>query len=247
MKNITIEFYNREANYILLSDFNDVLEYAEILGNKVRKAAYDMIQSKLPPDRLDHLGGLGGVAATAAKFRGTSPLLELGGMADEKIGRFIRYISEGEKIMVNCNGGYCFVTPDTKILRESPYEELECTTYVVNSGTKVINLENDPELESYTVDYLSKVDPNYSYVCNLRDFSRSQLVNIFKEFKTNGGESAFLYTTGADIEQIHNYCEALVEGGITKIDFEFNSGISDELRSTLDIIAETMEITVKEL
>ena len=132
-------------------------------------------------------------------------------------------------------------------MRERPYDPTEETTYEINENTKFINLENDADLERHTIKHLKKVDPNYSYVCNLRSFSFDELVDIFRKFKANGGEAAYLYTTGFDIDQVHEYCEALQEAGITKIDFEFNSGITDQLQEALDTIAENMSISVKEV
>ena len=64
---------------------------------------------------------------------------------------------------------------------------------------------------------------------------------------TNGGETAYLYTTGFDVDQVFEYSYALQEAGITKIDFEFNSGITDKLQDALDTLAETMTVCVKEV
>ena len=255
MKSITIDFFGQEANYLLLQNVDDVMEYGErILQRDACIAAQRMLKTGLEPSQFDHLithDGPGGIIANAyyksSMGSGVSALFEAGIVSDEKIERLLGYIEQGEEIMINNVGGFCFRTPQTKILREGPYDPMEEATYVINENTKFINLENDAELERHTVKHLEKVDPNYSYVCNLRGYSKEELVGIFSQFKANGGETAYLYTTGFDIPQIHEYCEALQKAGINKIDFEFNSGISDELQEALDIISEYMEISVKEV
>lgn len=252
MKNVTIDFYGKEANYLLLEDVEDVMEYAETLQINVGIAAQRMIKSNLKPEQFDHLvtkdgpGGLINSAYHAAWFRGTSVLLELGFSADSKIQRLLGHAAQGEQIMINSIGGYCFRTPETKILRESPYVATITSNHVINENTKFINLENDSELEKHTIKHLEEVDPNYSYVLNLRSYEQADLIKVFKEFKANGGEAAYLYTTGFDVNQIHDYCDALHAAGINKIDFEFNSGIPEELQRALDIISKKMDINVKE-
>ena len=139
------------------------------------------------------------------------------------------------------------MTPNTKVLSNEPYDPTEEATYEIKENTKYINLENDAELEKHTLKHFKEVDPNYSYVCNLRSFSQAELIKIFKEFKANGGETAYLYTTGFDVDQVFEYSYALQEAGITKIDFEFNSGITDKLQDALDTLGETMTVSAKEV
>lgn len=254
MKSITIDFYGNEADYILLENVDDVIEYNEtILQRDAGIAAQRMLKTSLKPDQFDHLitqDGPGGIIAAAyskAKFVASSPLLEVGITSDSKIARMLSHAAQGEQIMINEVGGYCFRTPETKILREGPYSPFEHATYVIKENTKYINLENDAVLEDHTIKHLRKVDKFYSYITNLRSFSKEDLVKVFNEFKANGGEAAYLYTTGFDVDQVHEYCEALQEAGITKIDFEFNSGITVKLQEALDTIAENMSISVKEV
>jgi len=240
MKSITIDFYGKEADYILLEDVDDVIEYNEtVLQRDAGIAAQRMLKTSLKPDQFDHLitkDGPGGIIATSyykASFVESSPLLEVGITSDAKIARLLGHAAQGEQIMINNVGGYCFRTPNTKIIREEPYAPFESATYVIKENTKFINLENDAVLEDHTIKHLRKVDKNYSYVTNLRSFSQVDLVKVFEEFKANGGEAAYLYTTGFDVDQVHEYCEALQEAGITKIDFEFNSGDSHKYLSIL--------------
>jgi len=254
MKSITIDFYGKEADYLLLQDVDDVMEYGtKILQRDACIAAQRMLKTGLQPDQFDHLithDGPGGIIANAyyksSMGSGVAAVFEAGIVSDEKIERLLGHVSNGEEVMINKVGGFCFRTPDTKILREGPYDPMEEAAYVINDDTKFINLENDAELEKHTIKYLEKVDPNYSYVCNLRSFSSQQLEDIFRMFKSKGGEAAYLYTTGFDIPQIHDYCRALRRAGVDKIDFEFNSGITDELQDAIDTISEKMEVRVWE-
>lgn len=250
MKAITIDFYGKEADYILLEDVDDVLEYAVDLADSTETAATRMIKSNLPPERFDHLASndkIGGQIAAAAQLtfiRGGSAIAELGIMAHDKIQRFMNYVLKGEQIMLNKNGGFCFLTENTKILREAPYAFTKESTHTIRENTTYINLENDADLEQHTIDHLSKIDPNYSYITSLRNYEVSDLIDVFKEFKTNGGSVAYLYTTGFDLQQIHDYCSALRTAGIKKIEFEFNAGISEDLQETLDDISKQMTVTL---
>lgn len=250
MKAITIDFYGKEADYILLEDINDVLDYAEHLYGDVEIAAERMIKSDLPPERFDHLvandrvGAMIGGAAYKANILGGAAIQEVCHMANDKITSMSKFALKGEQIMVNKNGGYCFLDEKTKILHSEPHVLTREDTYTIRENTTYINLENDSVLEKHTNTYLSKIDPNYSWIASLRNYDSSELIDIFKTFKANGGSIAYVYTTGFDVPQVHMYCSALKYAGITEVHFEFNAGIEDKLRSALDqIAAEGMNIT----
>ncbi len=253
MKAITIDFYGQPANYILLENIDDVLEYADDLCHSVEEGAQRMIKSNLPPERFDHLcatdkvGNLIRGAVMKTQITGGASILELGHQANDKIQRMINCSLDGEQIMLNSMGGYCFLTDDTVILSKEDYEFTREPTHVIKDNTKFINLENDAMLEQHTIDHLSKIDPNFSHVCSLRNYSQSELIEVFKEFKSKGGESGYIYTTGFDITQVEEYCAAFQAAGITKIDFEFNAGIKPELQRTLDTLSEKFDITIKEV
>ncbi len=250
MKAITIDFYGKEADYVLLENIDDVLEYAEHHCSDVETAAARMIKSNLPPERFDHLassdsiGQLIAGAVYKTQMNGGSSILEIGVMADEKILRMMKWSLEGEKIMLNHVGGYCFLNENTKILREESYEFTNEPTHVINDNTTYINLENDSDLEQHTIDYLSKIDPNYSYITNLRNYETSDLIDVFKEFVSKGGSIGYIYTTGFDTQQIHQYCSAFKAAGITDIHFEFNAGIADDLQATLDQLREDDDLSI---
>lgn len=251
MKAITIDHYGEEADYILLEDIEDVIAYGEYHIGDVEIAAATIIKSNLPNDRLDHLYGSNGRisgmisgAVMKSKIKGGVPIFELGQMADERILRLLKWSAAGEQIMLNHNGGFCFLNEDTVILREKPYEFTREDTHKIKPNTTYINLENDQELEQHTIDYLSKKDPNYSYVCGLRNYSKPELTDVFKKFKKNGGSIAYIYTTGMDVPQIEEYCAALKAAEITNIHFEFNAGVGSDLQETLDRLAEDDALTV---
>ena len=150
-------------------------------------------------------------------------------MADQKIKNMLDSVQAGETLLVNSVGGYCpFTEGYHKIIEESEYVAIRKRTYVINKNTKYINLENDPELEEHTIKYLTSIDPNYSYICELRNYNIEELVEIFKDFQDNGGDTVYVYTTGMDVPQMYDYTEAIVQSGIKKVEFEFNAGYDME-------------------
>lgn len=253
MKAITIDFYGQTADYILLQNIDDVLEYADDLCASAEEGAERMIKSNLPPERFDHLcatdkvGNLIRAAVMKTQVLGGSSILEIGHHANNKIQRMINHSLAGEQLMLNNMGGYCFLKDNTVILSEEDYEFTKEPTHVIKDNTKFINLENDAVLEQHTIDHLSKIDPNFSHVCSLRNYSQSELIEVLEEFKSKGGESGYIYTTGFDVKQVQEYCAAFQAAGITKIDFEFNAGIEPELQRSLDELSETFDITIKEV
>lgn len=102
-------------------------------------------------------------------------------------------------------------------------------TYTVNKPTTFINLENDPFLERYVVEKLGKLDPNFSFVTNLGRFGVDDLTHVFTEFKSNGGTTVFMYTTGTNVQQMYDYVKAAKRAGITTFYFKFNAGINDAI------------------
>ena len=88
-------------------------------------------------------------------------------------------------------------------------------------------------MEDFAKKYLSKKDECYSYVLNLYSFSQEELRAIFEEFKQEGGEILYVYTTGLNVPQMYAYTEAAMKAGIKNFEFDFNSGINDDIKTYL--------------
>jgi len=222
--------FDEETSYIEIKTGEDLAEYADSLSHNVDNAITRLITSKVPIDRWDHMitrddqGGVLAGAVLTAQVRGSNPIYELGPMFDGKIASMREYLLEGETVLVNDSGGYCFYNPDYHtILRTEEYTTPDKFKYKINEDTKYINLENDPKLEDNAVNYLKKVDPNYSWVTNLYNIDNDTLVDILKEFQCASGEVVYVYTTGTNVEQMYDYCRCIIDAGIKKVEFKFSA------------------------
>lgn len=232
MKQVQIKTkFGELADYIQLKTINDVHEYMEHLGHDVSEAIAKLIRSDIMPENWDHVrmsGSKGGVlraSVMTAYVKETNPLYEIDSLIQTKLMNMMKEIVKGEVVLVNMNGGYCTFSEDYHtILCEVEFDDTPKDTSVINKNTKYINLENDPELEKRTIEYLSQQDKNYSYVLNLRNYDVAALTEIFKSFVQNGGEVVYVYTTGLDVQQMFDYSEALIAAGIKHVEFEFNCG-----------------------
>ena len=70
-------------------------------------------------------------------------------------------------------------------------------------STKWINLENDPKLESYTIENLGSIDNKFSYILKSGSLSQIDIIDILNKFKSNGGTGIWQYTTGMYIQIIY--------------------------------------------
>jgi len=233
MKQVTVEDkFGQTIDYMMISSPDDFAEYAESLGRDVEKTCARLINSDVPPDRWDHMirrngaDSVVGLGIYRAKLFGGSIFPLITDSMAEKLLNMSRSLDEGEILLVNEVGGYCTYKDDYHtILTEGEY--LVPDTYTIKKNTKYINLENDPDLEQHTIDYLNKVDENFSFVLNLREYPYARLTNVFKEFMENGGDTVYVYTTGLDVPQMLDYSAAIIDSGLKKVVFEFNCGKND--------------------
>lgn len=236
MKQVQIKTkFGEIADYIKLESIQDVHEYMSQLGSDVSNAIAKLIRSDIMPKDWDHVrmcGGKGGIlqgSIAIAYAKGTNPLYEIDPLVRIKLMDMTQAIDRDEIVLVNKNGGYCTYSPNYHtILHETEYDGAPEDTSVINKNTKYINLENDPELEKRTIEYLSEKDKNYSYVLNLRNYDIDSLTAVFKKFVANGGEVVYVYTTGLDVPQMFDYSTALIAAGIKKVEFEFNCGKNEK-------------------
>lgn len=143
---------------------------------------------------------------------------------------FVKLISNGMYIALSLvNGSYmCFEKADRnfKIIKS----KAEYFSGELKENSKYINLENDPKLEIFTMDELSKIDENYSHILNLRHLSDNALRNTLKRFVKNGGDTVWQYTTGGDVEQMYSYSEIAIKAGVQHFIFYFNSGENEKIK-----------------
>lgn len=256
MKTVTVaDPLQGEYQMTLIEDLDDVRQYANILNDDVEDTLHRIVSSKVNPDRWDHMitkdegGTVLAASLIKAEAQGTNPLFEALPLADSKIRSILKFITDGEKVLVNNVGGYCPLDKSFHtIVCERPYKQSSPKSYVIRTETKYINLENDPLVEQHTIQYLDLVDPNYSYVTNLWKFNKDQLVDIFTKFKDNGGTTVYVYTTGLDVPQMYEYSEAIIEAGIPNVEFDFNDQVTDDHQNVVDhLVDHRINVSVAEV
>lgn len=250
LRNVTIKGHYIEGTWLLLETFNELTEYMEFTSGRVVQQITRLLKSKVSPERWDHMitrtpeGSILAATLIYCQAKGKSPLLEMDGLIQQKFLNMADNISKGRKLLVNQLGGYCFMTDDVNILSEDSFETAFQLTYTIKANTQYINLENDPELEDRTCQYLGERDPNYSHILNLHKFSNDDLVKVFTEFKENGGSIVHVYTTGTNVPQMYEYFEAAKEAGLNDFVFEFNAGTENGIAEFIKHIKPLCNLTL---
>jgi len=237
--------FGMEHNFIVLRTLEDILEYQKMLDGETSQLVHKLITSDIPVNSWDHIrmsgekGSLLHGSMCTAVVKGSNPLYELPGLISGKIKRFLDLLTDEETIFVNKNGGYCYYMPGYhEILSEEEYRAEPPNSAVIKANTTYINLENDPQLERHTIQYLSTKDKNFSYVLNLRDYDVHVLTKVFSDFRDNGGCVVYVYTTGIDVPQMYDYSEAIVAAGLKHVEFEFNAGENPEHKNLVQYLVE---------
>lgn len=241
MKRITVKtIFDEVGEYLMIDTPETLSEYNALLEQTTTDKISSVLASKVAPDRWDHMCGdsLGGSLLAAgwsqAYVEGNSnPLLNMVAHALQNTSVFTTAIANGETILVNDKGGYCYYDPNYHTIIDSS-DNITPTNYFIPKNTKYINLENDAELELKAIKYLDDVDPNYSYITHLASFDIPQLIEIFTLFKQAGGEVVYVYTTGINVSQMFDYTEAAISAGLLRFEFEFNAGMDDAIQEFLD-------------
>lgn len=250
LRNVTIKGNYIQGTWLLLETFNELTEYMEFTSGRVVQQITRLLKSKVGPERWDHMitrtpeGSILAASIIYCKAHGKSPLIEMDGIIQQKFLNMADNISKGRKLLVNPLGGYCFMTDDVSIVSEDSFETAFQLTYTIKEHTQYINLENDPELEECTSQYLGQRDPNYSHILNLHKFSKDDLVKVFTEFKENGGSIVHVYTTGTNVPQMYEYFEAAKEVGLNEFVFEFNSGTENGIAEFINHIRPLCSLTL---
>jgi len=233
MKQLTVEDpFGHTIDYMVISSLADFVEYSQILSDGVNDTCVRLIKSGVNPSRWDHMirredaDCVVSAGIVSATVKGGVIFSEIATAMSTKLQNMATMLDQGETLLVNTVGGYCMYDDEYHtIISESEFVTPD--THVIKKSTKYINLENDPELESHVVNYLKPIDPNFSYVKKLRDYPCARLTEVLKEFKQNGGEVVYVYTTGLDVPQMEDYAEAIIKSEIKNVEFEFNCGMDE--------------------
>lgn len=250
LRNVTIQGKYIEGTWLLIENFNELTEYMEFTSGHVSDQISRLLKSKVGPERWDHMitrtpeGSILAASIMYCQAHGKNPLLEMDGIIQKKYLNMIDKLVKGQKLLVNPLGGYCTMGDDVEILSETSFETAFKLTYTIKENTKYINLENDPELEERTRQYLGERDPNYSFILNLHKFSKEDLFKVFTEFKQNGGSIVHVYTTGTNVPQMYEYFDAAKEAGLNDFLFEFNSGTGNGIDLFINHIKPLCNLTL---
>lgn len=252
MKKVTVSEKYVEGEWLLIETIDDLLEYVTSLKQNVISLSQRLIKSGAPVSRWDHMitkndaGAILAGVVTKMNTFGCRPLLEMEDLTSRKVKDMLSYIQKGKKLLVNDVGGYCSMMDDWEITSEKEISIVEVKTYEIKENTKYINIENDDILESFSKKYLESVDKNYSHIVNLHSFTKEQLTEVFSQFKKAGGEVLYVYTSGINVPQMYEYTEAAIKAGIFKIEFDFNSGINENIEEYIkDTLAKGVNVSYK--
>ena len=257
MKQATVK-YDHSDNIscgILLESIDDLNEYKKIVRNAEHSTMVKFVKSNEPAERLDHVlyglrpieKALGSLAVMKGTLKGDNPIYHLGDCGDQYLIGLIKIINEGEKVFINPNGGYCSLKSGS--INVLSVEEIDHYSndvhYYIDKKSKVINLENDAEIEYEAREYMNKnFNRNYSFITELRLLNDRKLKQIFNEFTKIGGNTVYIYTTGRDVEQMYNYSKCAIECGLDKFIFQFNSGMDDKIKEFVSWLKQRAKVKI---
>lgn len=220
----------------LLESVKDLEDYREMSDTRFMKGINSVIQSHVPIERWNNVANknefssIFRFAIAEAHAKGESVLKELANIYDVKMLNMFNSILDGKKLIVNSLGGYCFLTHDDYEIIDSYSKKM---TYKIDNGTKFINLENDPTLEDFTINHLSKLDKNFSYILEASSLSKDELFDILIKFKNAGGIGIWQYTTASNIEQLYMFIDIGIEIGLKQFMIYFNAGNNMDIKELI--------------
>lgn len=236
MLRIKFEKVNLKYEGWLISNLGDLFDYKEMTDSTFVNGIKSLIKTDVPVDRWDHLtyknefGNLLKHSLIKCETHGGSPLLTIGEVYDEKLRNMGNHILNGNRLLVNDLGGYCFV--DCEYEKVDYYKKKIHS--VINENTTWINFENDPVLKAYTNEFLGNIDKNFSYVTETYSISKDELIDVLIEFKNKGGQGIWQYTTGINIDQLYMFIDSGIEVGLKNFVVNFNSGNNNSIQKLID-------------
>lgn len=265
MKHATLHMQYNEISGILLENCEDFLEYTKFAEKEIELGIRSVFKSPEPVERWDHIcrdpslfSGIFCLSYLDAKFNGGNPLLKIDNVIDRKYQAIIKCLLEGDRVIMNKVGGWCPTGKHPVTIHENKDYEPILYYYIpkvikenvkggmipahLNTTTKWINLENDPDTCKYTFQNLKELDRYFSSIRNMIHWRKEDFEKVFKEFKENGGEGLWLYTTGQDVEQMYLYTDTAIECGINKFIFNFNAGESKNILDFINVYNDNVSI-----
>jgi hypothetical protein len=255
MKQATVKYFGSNDVSIgtLIESMEDINNMKSVVSNAETSTITKFIKSNEPAYRYNHvIGGLrpiekalGSLAVSRAMIKGDNPIYHMGECKNLYLIGLVALLTSGNKIFINSNGGYCPVEGTMEIIS---VEEVEYVTNVkpyISKNTKVINLENDFEIEREAENYMKNVlkDYNYSFITELRLYTKDKLKKTFKDFIEKGGNTVYVYTTGRDVEQMYEYSECAISAGLNKFIFKFNAGTDDDINKFIIWLSKRVNVT----
>ena len=239
MKHVLVynKLFKEEYKAIHLASIEDVTLYIEKRFNLLLSGSLlDMIRNS-QKGVIGHYYGFGSTVINMLRdTKGLSwfeTACELDSMSASVAMNMISGILDNKEILVNDNGGYCYLEDDMHEIKKSVSNFPEYHKIVKNS--KYINLENDPFLETTTEDRFKNT--KFSFVTRLRYYTDDQLLTVLKDFVKQGGHTLFQYTTATDEPQLVNYLKLSKEAGIKTAIFQFSTYMIED--STINLIKDT--------
>ena len=235
---------------LIIESIEDVFAYQEHLAKNTSDTFSKVVKARIPNTCWDHYGHEGeygnsfNMAVQKCKILGGRPIMEFDKITNEKCIAILGCIQKGMKVLINKVGGWCYLHSDYhEVLGYKEYVPSSERKAVINENTQYINLENDPTLEKRSIEYLSSVDENYSYVLRLIEYSDEELAIVFKQFIAFGGHTVYVYTTGSNVNQMWDYSRAIIKSGLKNIVFEFNAGMNGQIAEVINFLKDS-SITV---
>jgi hypothetical protein len=239
----------------LIADVEDFKGLQELVVDEVRRVTQLMLTCGLEPEKFDHLHtkGLGEnfirISCVRSQLKNINPIYLVGDAGDEYLQAIGRALAKGETLIVNKNGGWCNLSAGLKVVKEiGEFDRSDEVDFYIHKNTRLLNLENDPYLDSDAREYLLANDKNYSYITELRAFSPEKLSKLMKEFVANGGQTLYVYTTALDVQQLKEYSSVAIASGIQDFVFHLSAepgvGFSEAIK---EIKRTGASVFVKEL
>lgn len=224
---------------IILESYDDLIAYDEIVRIGSMDKVKSMISKGIPIDRLDHYidkeheSAAFNASVISCSITGGNPLLLTDHWADKLKHGKGKIIERGDSVIVNKFGGYCaFSDIDHEILQiyGECFSRKRFNVKIIE-GSKYINLENDQELEKYTIDKFK--NKTFSFITGMCNMSDKDMHDALIEFKDKGGDTVYAYTTGIDYAQVEWYTDIALGLGLN-VSIELNIEPSDNLFSVFD-------------
>jgi len=242
--------YNSKGyEVILLDSVGDVLTYLQMAEEAATDVFTTLIEGDLDIERWTHytertnkyIRGTAQSSIVLGSLKETNPIYEIAGLLASKTQNMLKFIEDGKVVIVNRNGGYSYITSDYHTILNS--EEINAGSLAkskisLKKDSKLLVLENSPELPEAVEAKAIEMDPNFSSVCGLSKMSKEGIIDMLKSFTDGGGDSIYVQTTGYDIEQIKQVAGIVnfFVRNIKEVTVEVTGGPTPEL----EVIANTL-------